>query len=114
MHGHRDLLPNACHNLHSFLAVNLWPLSEDGPVCSNGVSGVGSTDGTICCSSECDECSEDACSLSVSFGVNSENECCSSDIAVSGELCDSTGMAPCIISEGLIKSNDVLLHNLRI
>ena len=76
-------------------------MPDDEAVCSNGVDGVESVDGTICCSSECDECSEDACSLSLSFGSDGDSECCSSDVANAGELCDSTGVSPCIISEGI-------------
>lgn len=39
--------------------------------------------------------------MSYEFDTDSENECCPSVVADVGELCDSTGVSPCIISEGI-------------
>lgn len=66
-------------------------------VCSNGVPGIESDDGEACCVAGCVTCGGDGCE---SAGGLTAEECCSEDILSSGELCEATGMAPCIIISG--------------
>ncbi|CAM9554983.1 unnamed protein product [Ascophyllum nodosum] len=65
------------------------------PACSNGIDGVESEDGEVCCVTECGTCGGIGCS---SAGGLTGDECCTQRILSVGELCDVAGQAPCIIS----------------
>lgn len=65
--------------------------------CSNGVRGV--EDQGSCCVAECGTCGGSGCPQagakpSQFFGAS---DCCSTTIQDEGDLCDVTGVAPCIV-----------------
>lgn len=65
-------------------------------VCSNGVVGVQSEDGTICCATTCNgQCGGAGCGQI--NGTNGGSDCCSGAIAASGVMCDAGVESPCII-----------------
>ena len=89
----------------TYEAIFLPPLPPSAPPdtgqsCNNGVAGVMSADASVCCASDCEVCGEEACSTFSYLGAGA-NDCCSTDIFVFGELCESTGEAPCVITAGV-------------
>lgn len=67
---------------------------SSGPVCSNGIPGVESAGGDVCCEVTCSECGGNWC-------VGYE-DCCEEKIHDLGVLCSEDGVkaGPCIITEG--------------
>ncbi|CAM9835143.1 unnamed protein product [Scytosiphon promiscuus] len=71
--------------------------SDDGATCSNGVVGLESSNGKACCVTECGVCGGEGCSgFGADFGLDA-HDCCATEIADEGDLCTTTGMAPCAI-----------------
>lgn len=68
---------------------------QDEPMCSNGIVGIQSKNS--CCALECGQCGSDGCSTVNGLGAEM---CCETVIAESGELCEDSGSAPCIIDAG--------------
>ncbi|CAN0301782.1 unnamed protein product, partial [Ascophyllum nodosum] len=61
---------------------------------SNGLPGIEVSG--ICCAPECPQCGGVGCgSLAFTVGLTA-SDCCIGPITSAGELCDDTGMAPCI------------------
>eukprot|EP00903_Cladosiphon_okamuranus_P005787 g5734.t1 len=70
--------------------------NRGGPTCSNGVLGVESDNGDVCCVAECGKCGGVGCSkFSPDLGAD---DCCVTEILDDGEDCYVWGAAPCIIS----------------
>lgn len=69
------------------------------PVCSNGLSGIDSSNGDVCCAPGCGQCGSSGCSQAGAPDLTA-NDCCVTEIADFGELCSVTGSAPCIINDG--------------
>lgn len=67
--------------------------STTGTVCTDGTVGIQTDDS--CCVAECGECGGVGCSTRV-VGLGA-SDCCSTEIADSGELCSETGAAPCVV-----------------
>ena len=65
--------------------------------CSNGIAGIESSNGDVCCLTACGQCGGVGCS---SAGGLTAAECCQSGIEEGGDLCEDTGTAPCIIDGG--------------
>ena len=63
--------------------------------CKNGLPGVPSAGGGICCAPECDKCGGSDCSAQDAGGEN----CCVDPIEMSGILCSESGAAPCLIDD---------------
>ena len=64
--------------------------------CSNGLSGVQSEDGNICCAEACNgQCGGVGCGTIA--GTNGALDCCSGAILASGVICDTGVESPCII-----------------
>ena len=64
---------------------------------SNGLPGIEVSG--ICCAPGCPQCGGVGCgSLAFTVGLTA-SDCCIGPITSAGELCDDTGMAPCIIGE---------------
>eukprot|EP00752_Nemacystus_decipiens_P009057 g8086.t2 len=61
--------------------------------CSNGM--LGYQDGPVCCAANCGQCGDVGCGAIP--GTAGASACCSSTIAVEGQLCSVTGESPCII-----------------
>lgn len=74
------------------------PPSKSEYVCSGGITGVESFDGTVCCPTWCGECSTEECSMP-DFALPPD-ECCPAVIAENRDLCDDKMEAPCVLIEG--------------
>ncbi|CAM9499442.1 unnamed protein product, partial [Hapterophycus canaliculatus] len=57
--------------------------------CSNGLAGYEASD--VCCPLSCGTCGGKGCSSRGDW-------CCTSDVKESGDMCSTTGSAPCIIA----------------
>lgn len=66
--------------------------------CSNGIAGMESADGKICCTSGCKQCGGAGCSTT-SLPEYGAEDCCASDVSSTGWLCSVTELAPCIIDD---------------
>lgn len=67
--------------------------------CSNGLAGVESSDGTVCCAEACNgQCGGVGCG-SID-GTDGATDCCSGTILMSGVSCDDSAESPCIIDNG--------------
>ena len=67
-------------------------------MCSNGLFGIESSDGSVCCVSECGQCGGEGCST-VAAPEYGASDCCANEIAFFGVSCNSTLAAPCFIGE---------------
>jgi len=75
--------------------VTFLPFRLDSPdVCTGGIPGIESSDGSACCLAECGQCGGSGCST-----VGDASDCCVNDIISSGDLCSETGTAPCSYAE---------------
>ena len=65
--------------------------------CSNGLNGVESPSGTVCCSDMCDVCGGSGCG-----GINgtTAHDCCLTEIFASEQYCGDDVEAPCILVNG--------------
>ena len=72
-------------------------------MCSNGLVGIESEDGEICCVAQCGMCGGVGCATA---GGLTADECCTVRIFSLGELCAVSGEAPCIIGVGESESED--------
>ena len=73
-------------------------------VCSNGYTGIESSNGLACCVAECGQCGGVGCST-VGLPDLGGEACCSSDIVDFGVSCEDTDSAPCYI-EGVVTCGD--------
>ena len=80
-------------------------------VCSNGYTGIESSNGLACCVAECGQCGGVGCST-VGLPDLGGEACCSSDIVDFGVSCEETDSAPCYI-EGVITCLDEMHDNSR-
>lgn len=67
--------------------------------CSNGLRGLNSSNGAVCCVAACGKCGGPGCSQ-VGAPALDADDCCATEIADFGKLCSITGAAPCIINGG--------------
>eukprot|EP00903_Cladosiphon_okamuranus_P022803 g20995.t1 len=66
--------------------------------CSNGIYGVESDNGDVCCVAECGACGGVGCSR---FSPDLDaDDCCVTEILLGGEACSFTGVAPCFYDDG--------------
>ncbi|CAM9499658.1 unnamed protein product [Ectocarpus fasciculatus] len=73
--------------------------SELNPTCSNGIVGIESANGGVCCPTECGLCGGEGCTAA---GVNAglgDGDCCFSDTIRFGAACSENLMAPCIVDD---------------
>eukprot|EP00903_Cladosiphon_okamuranus_P011455 g10790.t1 len=70
------------------------------PVCeSNGIHGVESPSGAVCCAAGCKNCGGVACwSAGADAGLTAD-DCCATEILAYGEACSKRGSAPCYIDD---------------
>ncbi|CAN0146091.1 unnamed protein product, partial [Hapterophycus canaliculatus] len=74
---------------YSLYAVTMdMDSGDDIPTCSDGIVGVESESGDVCCGYRCGTCGGDRC---VGWG-----DCCEETIQAEEELCSVTNAAPCI------------------
>eukprot|EP00752_Nemacystus_decipiens_P008653 g7726.t1 len=72
-----------------------YAIPTDGQACSNGIRGVESDNGKVCCVAECGSCGGVGCSR---FSPELEaDDCCVTEILEDGEACSVWGEAPCFI-----------------
>ena len=104
--AHGILHPNLQQDLRLFVPADLSapiplrrsqldniPLTETGPLCSNGVPGIESFNGA-CCMAECGQCGGIGCStVALDIGLGSA-ECCEGTIIENNKPC---GEAPCVV-----------------
>ncbi|CAM9258533.1 unnamed protein product, partial [Scytosiphon promiscuus] len=67
--------------------------------CSNGIPGIDGN-GVVCCPLGCNQCGGPGCSTSGRAAGLGSDSCCGGGVKASGEYCDDTGAAPCIIGSG--------------
>ncbi|CAM9579887.1 unnamed protein product [Ectocarpus sp. 12 AP-2014] len=67
--------------------------------CSNGIEGIESANGGVCCPTVCGLCGGEACTeAAVNAGLD-DGDCCFSDIILFGASCSENQMAPCIVDD---------------
>lgn len=65
-------------------------------MCSNGIPGIESLGGEVCCPAGCSQCGGSGCATAGLPDLGAD-ECCAVEIFVSGWVCSITTVAPCII-----------------
>ncbi|CAM9967440.1 unnamed protein product [Ectocarpus sp. 12 AP-2014] len=70
--------------------------TDEVETCSNGLQGIDGN-GVVCCPLECNQCGGTGCTTSGSAAGLGSESCCGGAIKASGEYCDDTNEAPCII-----------------
>lgn len=65
--------------------------------CSNGITGIESSNGLACCAVGCGQCGGVGCST-VGLPEYDADDCCSTEIVDFGMSCSVTGSAPCYVN----------------
>ncbi|CAN0436408.1 unnamed protein product [Pylaiella littoralis] len=73
----------------------MMPTSPTDTICSNGIHGVESDNGDVCCAAGCGKCGGVGCSkFSPDLGAD---DCCVTEIRDFGDACSTSGAAPCYV-----------------
>lgn len=72
-------------------------------MCDNGVNGISSSNGEVCCVAACGQCGGAGCSI-IARPTFDAFDCCVTEIMDFGNPCSETGTAPCFVDGAYCES----------